>query len=155
MINSATSVFLIILAGLATACASGPTKPDKLDNQRVVNLPMEQAWTKAMQALASSGYAVQSAVKEAGSISTAKKTVRLTSDEADCGTYMGIGYIKDDRTVLGVTYSLFLKSAGAGTTDVTVNTNIDGTYQAGNNTKMLDCFSKGALEKAILDKISP
>lgn len=146
------AVFVMIL--FAFGCASGPTKPDKVDNKKVLNISYDKAWKKAVQIFGSEGYSIQSSQKESGSLATGKKAMHLTSEDADCGTYMGLGYIGDSRTVLNVSYSLFFQDLGNDKVDVTVNVEIDGTFQGGSSSKNLNCFSQGRLESVLLRKLS-
>ncbi|CAK9252019.1 unnamed protein product [Sphagnum jensenii] len=135
-----------------TGCASGPSRPDHLDNRKVIGSDYGTTWNKALQTLATEGYPILTSNKEAGIISTGKKAERINTDDADCGTFMGLPYIKDDRTVVSVSYSVLIKDVG-GKADVTVNTDIAGTYQGGDTTKQLNCFSQGGLEKQFLEKL--
>ena len=83
-------------------------------------------------------------------ISTAPRDVRLTPTEADCGTTMGIDYLKDNRTAVTVAY-------GALVTDgkVLIKATIAAKYLPGNNSQSITmrCVSKGVLEAALLAKI--
>ncbi|MCX7110319.1 MAG: hypothetical protein NTX45_09350 [Proteobacteria bacterium] len=137
-----------------SACTGGPTKPIAIDNKHIINSSYDKTWTKALQTLASEGYPIQNYSKEIGNISTGKKSVKLQTIQADCGKYMGFAYLSDDRTVTTVSYNIFLRDLSNGKTEATVNTEIEGTYQAGaGKTNILNCYSLGILERELLNKL--
>lgn len=148
------SISILALSAHLIGCASGPTRPEKIDNKRTLNVSFDHVWTNALQTLASDGYPVQTSNKEAGIITTGKLATRPDTSVVDCGTYMGLPYIKDHRTVTSIGYSILLKNLGNNKTSAVVNTNIDATFQAGSNTKNLTCFSQGKLEAELLNKLS-
>lgn len=151
--NTLNAVLMILIISILGGCVGGPTKPDKIDNKHIINVPYEKAWIKALQALASEGYPIQNSSKEVGNISSGKKAVKLQTTQADCGKYI-FAYLSDDRTVTTVSYAIFLKDLSNGKTEVTVNTEIEGTYQAGaGKTNILNCYSLGVLEKAFLENL--
>jgi hypothetical protein len=144
---------LPVILSIMGCAYNGPIKREKIENQRLVNAPVEQVWSNAIRTLASEGYPILTASKEAGVISTGKKLTKLTEADADCGNIWGLPYVKDDRTTTNVSQSVILVSAGSSTA-VTVNTQIEGLFnaQAGGDGKRLDCFSQGSLEKSLLQK---
>ena|SRR3989442_7760116 len=68
--------------------------------------------------------------------SEAAKPQRLTADDCDCGTTLGLPYIKDKRTQ-------------------TIAPSIHGSYLPGdaNQSISFDCVSKGTLERALFEKV--
>lgn len=149
------NVAVILTVSILGGCHPGPSMPDKIDNKAIVNLPYEKAWLIAHQILASEGYPIQNSFKEFGTIASGTKTVKLQTTDADCGSYMGFAYLSDNRTVTTVSYLLFLKDLNDGKTEVTVHTEIEGTYQAhAGSTNILNCYSLGVLEKHFLEKMS-
>ncbi len=87
---------------------------------------------------------------DAGTISTAPRNLRLTPEQADCGTTMGIDYLKDNRTTTRVAYGIIAQD-----NNLTVRANIEGEYKPGDAMQnfTLTCFSRGLLEKDLIGKI--
>jgi hypothetical protein len=103
------------------------------------------------QALVTSGFQITSADEAAGTISTASRAMRLTPAEANCGTTMGIDYLKDNRTSTTVAYGVVVKP-----NNVHVVATMSGTYLPGNDVQSitLTCVSRGVLENQLLGQIA-
>jgi hypothetical protein len=105
----------------------------------------------AQQVLVAEGYQITNANEASGIISTAPRTLRLTPEQADCGTTMGIDYLKDNRTSTWVAFGVIVEER-----KLTVRANIQGEYkpgQSGIQNITFSCVSRGTLEKSLLDKI--
>jgi hypothetical protein len=114
----------------------GGTKPDVLRISK--------------QVLVAQGFQITNSDDSAGVISTAPRNLRVTPDQADCGTTMGIDYLKDNRTTTRVAFGIIAEDA-----QVNVKANIEGEYKPGavDQNITLTCVSRGVLERDILTKI--
>lgn len=103
------------------------------------------------QVLVAEGFQITSSDDNAGVISTAPRNLRVTPAQADCGTTMGIDYLKDNRTSTRVAVGVIAEDAR-----VTVKANIEGEYKPGavDQNITLTCVSRGLLERDIAEKIS-
>jgi hypothetical protein len=70
--------------------------------------------------------------------------------QGDCGTTMGIDYLKDNRTSTRVSYGLIVDD-----NRITIKANIEGEYKPGSVSQdmTLTCISRGLLERDLLEKI--
>ena len=102
------------------------------------------------QVLVGEGNQITNSDEDAGTISTAPRNLRLTPEQADCGTTMGIDYLKDNRTSTRVAYGVLAQD-----NNLTVRTNIEGEYKPGDAMQniTLTCVSRGILEKDLVGKI--
>ena len=86
-------------------------------------------------------------------------------DDCDCGSMFGIPYVKDDRTVVKVSYIVRVKGSDQ-QSEIDVSTSIVGYYDESKNaisafmadkkrdTKdLLDCKSKGQYEHRFIDRV--
>lgn len=105
----------------------------------------------AKQVLVEEGFQITNSDDMAGVISTAPRNFRITPEQADCGTTMGIDYLKDNRTSSKLGYG-FLVSEGR----IVVKANIESEYKPGavSQNITLTCVSRGVLEPALLAKIT-
>ena len=105
----------------------------------------------AKQVLVAEGFQITNADESAGVISTAPRNFRITPEQADCGTTMGIDYLKDNRTSSKLGYGV-LASDGK----LIVKANIESEYKPGSVSQniTLTCISRGTLEPALLAKIT-
>lgn len=96
------------------------------------------------------GYRITYANKTKGVISTAPRDIKLTPQYADCGSSMGVDYLKDKSTITGVSIDIFIDA-----NQIRVKANIKGEYKPGPAGKnfTLGCVSMGVIEKEILSKI--
>ncbi|MHB8066414.1 MAG: hypothetical protein ACYDIC_00790 [Desulfobaccales bacterium] len=105
----------------------------------------------AQQVLVAEGYQITNANEASGTISTAPRTLRLTPEQADCGTTMGLDYLKDNRTSTWVAFGVIVEEG-----KLSVRANIQGEYkpgQSGIQNITFSCVSRGSLEKSLMEKI--
>jgi hypothetical protein len=100
----------------------------------------------AKQVLVAEGFQITNADDLAGVISTAPRNFRVTPEQADCGTTMGIDYLKDNRTSSKLGYGV-LASDGK----LVVKANKPGAID---QNITLTCVSRGTLEPELLAKIT-
>ena len=141
-----------LLAFGLTACATTYKAPMTLNqsaSEQVVGTK-EQIFKAAQRALAINGEQIMSANVEAGVISTAARDLRLTPLQADCGTTMGIDYLKDNRTSTKVAYNILIDNGS-----LDVRTTLQGDYKVGDVTQniTLTCVSRGVFEQQMIQKI--
>lgn len=145
-------LIIALLASSLTACAATYTAP-------TTSAPHVSATVHASQAaliraakitLASEGFQILSSDASAGTVSTVMRPMHITPAEADCGTTMGLNYLKDQRTETRVGYNVIAANGS-----ITVVANIEGEYRPGgvDQNITLTCVSSGALERAMLRKI--
>jgi hypothetical protein len=103
------------------------------------------------QELVAEGFQITNSDESAGVISTAPRNFRVTPLQADCGTTMGIDYLKDNRTTTRVAFGIIADNSG-----VVVKANIEGEYKPGavDQNITLTCVSRGVLESDMAAKIS-
>ena len=116
----------------------------------------KETFSKAVQTLALDGFSISFSDANAGIITTQPKEQKVTKDQCDCGSFLGINYLKDKRTFTTLTYQVVVK-------DSTINVvlNVTGVYKVNNNLfvqsrqadKQLRCISKGVLEREFIDKV--
>lgn len=141
------------LAALAlSACAATYAPPKTAARPAVVELPASQAdlMRASRRALIALGGQIVSADESSGTISTGLVDRRLQPSQADCGTTMGIDYLKDNRTTTRVAYGVT-----ADANRLTVRAIINGEYKPGDVTQniTLQCVSRGALEDELIAAI--
>ena len=101
--------------------------------------------TKAV--LVMEGYQITNSDDAAGVISTSKFAQKLSPVDADCGTTLGIDYLKDNRTTNTVAIGAIVADGV-----VTLRTSIEGYYAP--QATHLGCASRGVIEKRLLQKIA-
>jgi hypothetical protein len=122
-----------------------------------VNLPAEVAYQKALNYLLDIGAMPTFRDKEL--------LLKLTTEEADCGSMFGIPYLKDKRVKTAVTFQVRVKALTDTSCDVTVNATLDGYMDITENapffidktrdtTKVLTCKSKGVLERRLIKAVN-
>ena len=76
--------------------------------------------------------------------------MRLTPLQADCGTTMGLDYLKDNRTATRVALGILVTQES-----LTVTANVQGDYRPGavDQNITLSCVSRGQLEESAIDGI--
>ena len=97
------------------------------------------------------GYQIQNADDNSGAISTSFRQKRLNEMFCDCGTTMGLPYIKDNRTITNVALGIIIDE-----NKIVVKANIAGEYLKSVDAVQsiaFDCVSTGLLEKEIFEKI--
>lgn len=148
-----TSIVMLSMAPLLGACAMTYVAPNSPAPQISRDLPQPKAvlLTTAKRVLVEDGYQITHVDDSAGLISTAPRNLRVTPDEANCGTTMGIDYLKDIRTTTRVGFGVIVRDG-----TVTVRTTIEGEYKPGSAMQniTLSCVSRGLLEQQLLQKIA-
>jgi hypothetical protein len=147
---------LILIASVVVAgCAQMYTPPTTLSPSTIdhINAQTDVVFNAANRALVANGYQVTSTDANAGIISTAPRDLRLAPEQADCGTVMGIDYLKDNRTSTRVAFGIIVTDA-----KIEVKTTIQGEYKSGGGSGgqsdiVLTCVSRGGLERDMLAKI--
>lgn len=104
----------------------------------------------AKQALVSDGYQITNSDEADGILSTAPRDLHVSLTQADCGTTMGINYLKDNRTTTRVAYGVIASDG-----KLTVKANIQGEYRPGavDQDVTLTCVSSGELERHLIADI--
>jgi hypothetical protein len=97
--------------------------------------------------LVAEGFQITHADDAAGVVSTAPRNLRVTPEQADCGTTVGIDYLKDKRTATRVGYGIIAEDR-----KITVKATIEGEYKPGSADQAitLTCISRGYLENEML-----
>ena len=114
------------------------------------SLSKEELLEVSQRVLLLEGYQITHADTKIGVISTAPRNLKLTPSHADCGTTMGIDYLKDKRTDTDVSINVLVDK-----TQITIKANIQGEYKPGavDQNITLSCVSRGVIERDILSKI--
>lgn len=145
-------LFAMVLGASLAGCATTYKAPVTLNQSasEQVSATKDQIFKAAQRALAINGEQIMSANADAGVISTAARDYRLTPDLADCGTTMGIDYLKDNRTSTKVAYNILIAD-----NSLDVRTTLQGDYKVGDVTQniTLTCVSRGVLEQKMIQKI--
>jgi hypothetical protein len=146
-------IIVILLIGNLTGCAATYKEP--------IITPQNYSYTtkndtKALiqaskQALIAEGFQITNADDSAGVISTAERTIRLKPEMADCGTTLGLDYLKDNRTASKIAYGVIINA-----NKLTIKTNISAIYLPGDVSQSISmsCISRGVLENQLFDKIT-
>lgn len=117
-----------------------------------VSLPGSQAalFDATKRALLLQGYTIQESDRHAATISTAPRPQRLDANDCDCGTTLGLPYIKDKRTSTTVALGVIVRDG-----ELTIVPSIHGTYLPSdvNQSISFDCVSKGTIERAFADTV--
>lgn len=146
---------LILIVGMFvfSGCATTYQQPTTVAAETSKEIAASQAdiLRAAKQVLVEEGFQITNADDSAGVISTAPRNFHITPEQADCGTTMGIDYLKDSRTSSKLGYGI-LASGGK----LIVKANIESEYKPGDVTQniTLTCVSRGTLEPPLLAKIA-
>jgi hypothetical protein len=142
----------LALSFLLVGCAMTYEQPRTLAQVIRTSVPGTKAEILRIskQVLVAEGFQITSADESAGIISTAPRNLRVTPSEVDCGTTMGIDYLKDNRTTTRVAFGIIAEDS-----QVTVKANIEGEYKPGavDQNITLTCVSRGLLERDMAAKI--
>lgn len=116
---------------------------------QIIAQPKDKAFSAATRALVLNGYQITSSDLNAGVISTAPRDLRVTPEQADCGTLIGQDYLKDNRTSSTVAMGIIVDEQ-----KIQAKANIQSFYRGGQYHNItLTCVSKGALEQEMLHKV--
>lgn len=142
----------LISAALLAGCAATykePTAPNVGASENFTQSRLE-LFKAARRALVSDGNQILSADEPSGTISTVARDYRLTPEMADCGTTMGIDYLKDNRTSGKLAWGLII-DAGR----IEVRAQLQAEYKPGaiDQNITLTCRSRGVLEAQLLGRI--
>lgn len=134
-----------------SACAF-TYKPPVITNSGVNikhQLSDEKAREQVIAALIEMGYTPKDTASK--SLLTTENRKGLTEFDADCGTTMGLPYVKDGRTDTWYNVRTQFNKE-----EVFVITEVNGEYLKGDpmNGKVLTCVSTGAIEKRISAKLT-
>lgn len=144
----------IVMGGMLAlgGCATTYKAPVSLNQTQSETIDKSKSvlFSAAQRALVVNGEQIMSSNQDAGVISTATRDYRLTPNEADCGTTMGIDYLKDNRTSSKIAYNILVDEG-----KVTVRATLQADYKIGDVTQniTLTCVSRGVLEQQMLQKI--
>jgi hypothetical protein len=145
-------VILLLIVSVMTGCAmtyEAPTITAPIVKTEL-SKSSKHTLNSAKRTLLREGYQIQAFDDEAGFISTALINKKVTPAEADCGSTMGIDYLKDSRTKTQVAINIIVNN-----NDVVVKSNIQGEYKPGavDQDITLTCISKGVIEQGLLRQI--
>lgn len=150
--NTAKLIYTIAVAAAISGCAATYKAPVTKATvvTRSTNLSQDAIMKASKSALISDGYQISSYDDKTGFVSTAPRDLRLSTLQADCGTTMGLDYLKDKRTTTRVSFGVIYAN-----NRVTVKANVEGEYKPGDVSQniTLTCVSRGGLENEMLDKI--
>lgn len=146
-------LFVVTSAVLLSSCAMTYKAPSMVAASTTVSVSGSKAdiLRAAKQALVIDGYQITNSDDSAGVISTAPRDLHVTPTQANCGTTMGIDYLKDNRTSTRVAFGV-VASDGS----LTVKANIQGEYKPGavDQNITLTCVSRGVLEQGVIADIT-
>ncbi|HPR53423.1 MAG TPA: hypothetical protein PLU81_16645 [Deltaproteobacteria bacterium] len=110
----------------------------------------EDLFNTSIKVLYSEGYQIIHSDIHTGTITTAKRNIKLSAQECDCGTTLGLPYIKDTRTQTQISLCLAIEN-----NLIVVNADITGNYNVGKieQDRPLTCVSTGLIERGILQKV--
>jgi len=144
-------LLLAIFAGLGGCAATyvAPTATATVLNQAVKANKTDLLKATSV-ALALDGIKISSEDKDTGIIVTEDKVFRVTPEMADCGTTMGIDYLKDNRTNTKVSYHIIVSD-----NSLKIKATPSAEYRVGGAVQDLNltCVSKGVLEKRLYESI--
>ena len=153
MLRLFKAVLSLTIVTFLIGCAATYQLPSSTqrDFTRTINGSKEAIFNAAKQVLVLEGYQIVSSDKHAGVISTGKRQMNLTENECDCGTTMGLPYIKDKRTITNVSIGIVVSE-----NRITIKPTIEGEYLKGNATQGIDlhCVSTGKIEETLFNKVA-
>lgn len=144
---------VLVVSILLSSCAATYKQPTAAVPQTSFSVAGSKAEILRVtkRVLVTEGFQITNADDSAGVVSTAPRNLRVTSEQADCGTTMGIDYLKDNRTATRVGFGVIAEDG-----KVIVRTTIEGEYKPGavDQNITLTCVSRGLLERDMLAKIT-
>ncbi len=145
-------IAIAIAASAVSACAATYRAPESIAQSfsAVHGSSKSAVLVAAKTELVAAGYQITYGDEAAGVISTALKDVRLAPLDADCGTTMGLDYLKDNRTSTRVSYGVTVDESR-----IQITTTVQGDYRPGavDQNITLSCVSRGALEQSLGSRI--
>lgn len=144
-----TCLAVMIITGCAMTYTAPVTEP--VNVSQPLNVDRDLAFANAKREFLTSGYQLQVIDEKAGIITTSFTKKKLTPEDADCGTTMGIDYLKDYRTEVRVALYLVINES-----EISVKANLEGEYKPGDVAQdiSLTCISKGVIERQMLSNIN-
>jgi len=147
------NIFAVLTTSLLVACAATYEQPTSVAPQitSAISASKSDILRAAKQVLVSEGFQITNSDESAGIISSAPRNLRVSPAQANCGTTMGLDYLKDNRTSTRVAFGIIAENG-----KVTVKANIEGEYKPGavDQDITLTCVSRGVLERDLLTKIA-
>lgn len=143
---------LAAAVGLAGCAATyEPPKITPATFSAKIDKPKGEIFAAVKRVLVLDGYRILSSDEGAGVISTARRRMRMTEADTDCGTTLGLPYIRDKRTITNIGVGVVVSARG-----LIITVNIEGEYLKGQVTQgiALKCVSKGRIEQSLGDKIA-
>jgi len=149
-INCIVFVSLPLLFGCA-ATYKGPLLTYSPKAIEVLNKTQDLIFSAALSALAEQGYTITLSDRQSGIISTGSKRLTLTEKDCDCGSTMGLPYIKDNRTTTNLSINITVTN-----NSFLVKSNIEGEYLPNDPVygKKFTCISTGTIEDNIISLIN-
>ena len=146
-------VFLFFLLGTSLISCAATYKPPTIVLENVVKViqgSKSDLFKATKQILIMEGYQILNSDEESGTISTAPKLMRLDESYCDCGTTMGLPYIKDKRTITKVSVGLLISD-----NKINAKTTIEGEYLKADVVQSIAmvCISTGKIESELMKKI--
>lgn len=143
------SLFAVAVLGCATTYKPPVLSPTEFVGN--VQGSRENLLKLTKQILAMEGYQIQNTDDASGILSTSFRQKRLNEQYCDCGTTLGLSYIKDNRTITNVALGIIIDE-----NKIIIKANIAGEYLKSVDAVQsiaFDCVSTGLLEKEIFEKI--
>ncbi len=150
-------LIVILVTILSFGCGSlhyAPPTSHPVSVTRPVDATKSELFLASKKVLMLDGFQIANADPELGIISTTQKQMKLTVSDVDCGSTMGINYMKDKRTITRVSVLIECND-----NSLNVKCNITGEYGKGWGEQStlqgidLTCVSKGTMENTLIDKI--
>ena len=148
---------LILITLLSFGCGAmqySPPTSQPVSVTRPVNATKSEIFLASKKVLILEGFQIANLDQDLGIISTNPKQMKLTVNDVNCGSTMGINYMKDKRTITKVGVLVECNN-----NSVNVKCNITGEYGKGWGQQStlqgidLTCVSKGTLENTLIEKI--
>lgn len=143
---------LALLTVMLQGCASTYKPPATAEKylQADHSKGKDAAFSAAQNALLEQGFQITLSDRASGTISTAPRNFKVTSEMADCGTTMGLDYLKDNRTKTQLAFNVI-----ASDQTIKVHANISAEYRVDGTLSdlTLQCVSRGTLERNLLDTV--
>ena len=148
-----TIAIVILFASLAAGCAYNYEPPDIVGTPLAGAIPgasKDAIFDAASKTLIAGGHLIGATDRTAGVISTRMRQFRLTERDVDCGTALGLPYIKDKRTITSVGFGIVVSEGR-----IEITTSLEGEYLKGHVSQSiaLTCVSKGGIERRLFEQI--
>ena len=152
MKNLTYSIVGLYFIVFITSCAA-TYQPPSIQPQNIVETVQASAsdvFRISKQVLIMEGYQILNSDENSGTISTTSRKMKLDETQCDCGTTMGLPYIKDNRTITTVSLGLLIND-----NRISIKATIEGEYLKGDAVQgvSMECVSTGTIERALIEKI--